>query len=149
MVFPLIPIAGAAIAGGIGGGILGSLFGGSKKDELIQQQQPTIDVVVEAEPYQYYSPQQTYQPTYTQTYTGGDIIVESPGARTTKKTVVDVEPRVDQRGEWDLGATVTPTQEVAQEAGIGEGTNMAVIALIAAVGIIGYGLLQPKGNKKK
>lgn len=141
---PLIPIAGAAIAGGVGGGILGSLFGGSKKEELIQEQAGKIDVVVEAEPYQYYAPQIAYQPTPTYTHMGGDIIIESPGARTAKKTIVDVAPRVDQRGEWDLGATVTPTQDLAQKGAVGEGTDMAVIAIIAAVGMVGYGLVSKK-----
>jgi hypothetical protein len=145
MVLPLVPIAIAG-AGALGGFGLGTLFGGSKKEELVQEQTGKIDVVVEAAPYQHYAPQRTFQPTYTQTYTGGDIIVESPGARTTKKTVVDVKPRVDQRGEWDYETGVSPVQELGQEGAVGEGTDMAMIAIIAAVGLVAYGLVS--GGKK-
>lgn len=147
MVLPLIPIAIAG-AGALGGFGLGTLFGGSKKEELIQEQTGKIDVVVEAAPYQHYAPQKTFQPTYTQTYTGGDIIVESPGARTTKKTVVDVKPKVDQRGQWDFPVDITPTQDLEQRGEVGAGVDMTVIALIAAAGLIAYGVVSKPGGKK-
>ena len=149
MVLPLIPIAGAAILGGVSGGLLSGLFG-SKKEELIQTQEPKIDVVVEAAPYQHFQPQLTHAPQYTYGYVGATHIIESPGAEVTKKQDIVAKLDTEQVGKWETSPTVSPTQELTQKAT--EGTNMLHIAIIAAVGLVAYGLVSKtsivKGSKK-
>ena len=146
MVLPLIPIAGAAILGGVGGGLLSGLFG-SKKEELIQTQDPKIDVVVEAAPYQHYQPEVQFAPQYQYGYVGSTYIIDSPGADVTKKQKMVAKSEPEQVGRWETPTAVTPTQSLAQEAT--EGTNMMHIAIIAAVGLVAYGLVSKTGGKHK
>ena len=146
MVLPLIPIAIAGIGGGALGGVLGGILGGSKKEELIQQQQPSIDVVVEAEPYQHYQPEIQYSPQYQYGYQAPSYIIESPGARLSKKQIMEAELKPEQTGRWETPTTVTPTQTLEQKAT--EGTNMLHLAIVGAVGLVAYGLVS-KGSGKK
>ena len=142
MVLPLIPIAGAAILGGVGGGLLGGLFG-TKKEELIQQQEPKIDVVVEAAPYQHFQPELQYAPQYQYGYVGSTYVIESPGAKVTKKQDLVAKSEPEQVGRWETPTAVTPTQTLEQRAV--EGTNMLHLAIIAAVGLVAYGLVSKPG----
>lgn len=147
MVLPLIPIAIAGLGGGVAGGLLSGMFG-SKKEELMQQQAGKIDVVVEAEPYQHYQPEIQYAPQYQYGYQAPSYIIESPGAKLTKKQVMEAELTPEQTGKWETPTTVSPVQELAQRGEVGAGTDMVTIAIIAAVGIVAYGLVSKSGGKK-
>jgi len=147
MVLPLIPIAIAGIGGGALGGVLGGILGGSKKEELIQQQQPSIDVVVEAEPYQHFQPELQYSPQYQYGYQAPSYIIESPGAKLSKKQVMEAELEPEQTGRWETPTSVTPTQTLEQKAA--QGTDFTTIAIISMVGLVAYGVVTQLGGSKK
>jgi len=146
MVLPLIPIA---IAGGLGGGI-GSWLGKGKKEQSIEthaEKEYYAPTITRTEPMAHYHPRLVYQPTPTYTYTGGDIILDSPGARTKKETTIAVSPEAELSGAIDYPTTQTG----ATREGEGDiaGTNLTHIALIAAFGVLGYAVVTTLGDKKK
>ena len=143
MVLPLIPIA---IAGGLGG-ILGGLFGGEGKKEVHARQEhfaPQTEII-EAAPLQHYSPQMQYAPQTAYTYTGATYQIESPGAVSKKETTIRQESRPEQEGAWTYPIEMGQTSERKEE----EGTDFTTIALIAAAGLITYGVVSHLGGSKK
>lgn len=145
MVLPLIPIAIAGL-GGAGGFGLASWLGRGKKQmaEIHAPQEyyaPTI-TTIEAEPYQYYAPQVQFAPVTTYGYVGPTTIIDSPGARVKKEQIIDVISQPTQRGAWEFPIDVTQAPE--HRPGDIAGVNMTHIAIIAAVGVIGYSLLKKK-----
>ena len=118
MVWPLV----AAGAIGAGSALLGNILGGETKKEA------TV----------YHAPYETYAPTTSKTYNvqypDYQVIMNSPFAsQTTKK-------------EQTATTTQTPTVSPVGGSVPAEGTNWALIAGIAAAGLVGYGLIS--GRKK-
>lgn len=145
MVLHLLPVAFAGATG-----VAGWLAGRSKKEVSIEEHaeyehyQPTI---TEAEKFQHFHPRMIHAPQTAYAYTGGDIFIESPGATSKKETTIGQESKPEISGAIDYATdTVGATRE-----GEGDiaGVNMTHIALIAAAGLIGYGLLQPKKGRGK
>lgn len=125
MVAPLlIPLLSGSV-----GVAAGWLAGGKSKKEMF---------VVEKEIHatkEHYAPQMGYAPVYApQTeygYQGGDVIIHSPGA-TTKK---EMKQEQTSMPVVDVGQTARRS-EVDTDT---EGLDITKIAIIAVVGLIGYG----------
>jgi hypothetical protein len=142
VVLPLLPIA-AGIAGTALGGAVGSLFGGSKKEESITTTN-TYGQVYHS-PYETFAPQIQYAPQSGYAYTGATYIINSPNATSKKETLLSQESSPAQAGTWDVPQTYETKPEVSTGTGIDNQTIM-IVAALAAVGIIGFGLVS--GGKK-
>lgn len=129
MVAPLIPIALAGLGGGLAGGFISSIFGGSsKKEQAVSEVHATQEhyapTITDARATsQVYSPTVMYQ-------------IESPDAYMSKKDTMTAEASSDP--------TVIPvrTETGGPSAGITEGTDLTKIAFIAAGGLIVYGVVK-------
>lgn len=142
MALPLIPIA-VGIAGTALGGAVGSMFGGSKKEEHITTTQ-TYGQVYHS-PYETFAPQIQYAPQTGYAYTGATYIIDSPGATSKKESLLTQESSPAQAGTWDVPQSYETSPTVAPGAGIDNQTIM-IVAALAAAAIVGYGLLS--GGKK-
>jgi hypothetical protein len=126
-------------------GIYDWFFGGKKavpqKQELQQNLQP-IQIT------KTYSPVTTS--TLTNTYANTYQIQEgSPGAYQAfdKKDVVSTTPSIGVSPSWAIAPSQAASQSAEQKQA--QGTDMIMLAAIAAVGIIGYGYFsKPKGTGK-
>ena len=142
MVLPLLPIA-VGIAGTAIGGAVGSMFGGSKKEEHITSTQ-TYGQVYHS-PYETFAPQIQYAPQTGYAYTGATYIIDSPGATSKKETLLTQESSPAQAGTWDVPQTYETSPTISPGSGIDNQTIM-IVAALAAAAIVGYGLLS--GGKK-
>lgn len=142
MALPLLPIL-VGIGGTALGGAVGSMFGGSKKEEHITTTQ-TYGQVYHS-PYETFAPQIQYAPQTGYAYTGATYIIDSPRATSKKETLLTQESSPAQAGTWDVPQTYETSPTVAPGAGIDNQTIM-IVAALAAVGIIGFGLVS--GGKK-
>lgn len=126
MVLPLIPIV-AAGGGAIAGMGLSQLIGGTKKAESIETHAPLEN----------YQPSQQYQysPTmsYAYGYTGSTYIINSPGASSKKDTAVAAS------AESYPSQNQSPSWEQPEVSGM-DSKTLIIIAAIAGVAIVGYGL---------
>lgn len=109
-----------AIAAGIGGTLLGTIFGSETKKESSV----------------YHAPYETYAPTTSRTYN-----VQYPDYN-----VVMNSPFSSAGSKKEQSAATTQTPTVSPVGGSVPGTNWALIAGIAAAGLVGYGLIS--GRKK-
>lgn len=139
---------GGSGSGGSSSGILGGILGYQRVDqeyhEPMEHYAPTI---TETHPLAHYHPRLVFQPTPVYTYTGGDILIESPGARTKKETQIDVAPRAEISGAIDYPTTTTGSERVGE--GDVSGVNVTHIAIVAAVALVAYGLVSKTGVVKK
>ena len=142
MALPLIPIA-VGIAGTAIGGAVGSMFGGSKKEEHITTTQ-TYGQVYHS-PYETFAPQIQYAPQTGYAYTGPTYIIDSPGATSKKETLLTQESSPAQAGTWDVPQSYETSPTVSPGSGIDSQTIM-IVAALAAVAVVGYGLVS--GGKK-
>jgi hypothetical protein len=142
MALPLLPIA-VGIAGTAIGGAVGSMFGGSKKEEHITTTQ-TYGQVYHS-PYETFAPQIQYAPQTGYAYTGPTYIIDSPGATSKKETLLTQESSPAQAGTWDVPQSYETSPTVSPGSGIDNQTIM-IVAALAAAAIVGYGLLS--GGKK-
>ena len=142
MALPLLPIA-VGIAGTAIGGAVGSMFGGSKKEEHITSTQ-TYGQVYHS-PYETFAPQIQYAPQTGYAYTGATYIIDSPGATSKKETLLTQESSPAQAGKWDVPQTHETSPTISPGSGIDNQTIM-IVAALAAAAIVGYGLLS--GGKK-
>lgn len=142
MALPLLPIL-AGIGGTALGGAVGSMFGGSKKEEHITTTQ-TYGQVYHS-PYETFAPQIQYAPQTGYAYTGATYIIDSPGATSKKETLLTQESSPAQAGTWDVPQTYETSPTVAPGAGI-DNQTIIIVAALAAVGIIGFGLVS--GGRK-
>ena len=142
MVLPLLPIA-VGIAGTAIGGAVGSMFGGSKKEEHITTTQ-TYGQVYHS-PYETFAPQIQYAPQTGYAYTGATYIIDSPGATSKKETLLTQESSPAQAGTWDVPQSYETRPTISSGSGIDSQTIM-IVAALAAVAVVGYGLVS--GGKK-
>lgn len=134
MVLPLLPIAAAGVGGGIAGGLIASVFGGtSKKEQAVQ-------AVETHAPYEIFQPTTVDARSISEVYSPTSIIqIESPYAQARSAT--EITSKAASRAEadpkfWQPSTGPSPT------AGITEGVDLSKIALIGAVGLIGYGVVK-------
>ena len=134
--------------GGSSSGILGGILGYQRVDqEYHKPMEHYAPTITEAKPLQHFHPRLVFQPTPVYTYTGGDILIESPGARTKKETQIDVAPRAEISGAIDYPTTTTGSERVGE--GDVSGVNVTHIAIVAAVALVAYGLVSKTGVVKK
>lgn len=142
MVLPLIPIALAGIIGAGSAGIIGGAVGGAKKEEHIVYSPTTTTQITQGA--KVYAPVQTYSPQTGYSYIGATYIIDSPGAMSKKEAQMALDQETGVAPIIDV--PTIPSQEAEGGGGLTEGTNMLWIAAIAAVGVVGYGLVS-KGGK--
>ena len=139
MVLPLIPIAVAALAGGASAGIAGSLLGTKKGDQITYAPQ-TADVY--HSPYETYQPTTLYAPQQTITMPSYQVSMGSDSSPQTMSTRTDATQQVRQQPEYYQPVTYPNQSSSAGSASEGDGKTMMVIALIAAGGLVAYGVLK-------
>lgn len=130
MVLPLIPLVAVAGASALGGGLVASIFGGSKKDMSVKEVHATKEhfapVTTDARAIS-----KIFAPTY-------QYQIESPGARMTKKdkitSAAESYPEISPSRTQEGGAGISST----------EGMDMTKIAVIGVVGLVAYGLVSKK-----
>jgi hypothetical protein len=138
MVLPLVPIAVAALAGGASAGIAGSLFGSKKGDQITYAPQ-TADVY--HSPYETYQPTTLYAPQQTITMPSYQVSMGSASSPQTMSTRTDATQQVRQQPEYYQPVTYPRQESSAGTASEGDGKTMMIIALIAAGGLVAYGVL--------
>ena len=119
MVAFLVPLLAGA-----GGGIIGSFFGGGKKEIHAEKEHfaPTYGA-------------QTYAPVVSeirqteQSYIGPTYITDSPGAKTKKEVSMGQKAKAIQEPSWNI-----PT--AGAERSESEGLDVSKIAIIAVIGAV-------------
>lgn len=138
MALPLLPILGGLSAFSAGGWA-GSALSKSKKVSEVTQGSTTYH------PYSHYQPVQSLQYTHNPQiqYPTYQTMIESPfGSQTTKKEIESaITPTQTATPQW-----YQPAPSVTQ-AGPSATSEMTPIAIIAVVGLLGYGIIT-KGGKK-
>lgn len=138
MALPLIPIAVAALAGGASAGIAGSLLGTKKGDQITYAPQ-TADVY--HSPYETYQPTTLYAPQQTVTMPSYQVSIGSSSSPQTMSTRTDATQQVRQQPDYYQPVTYPTQSSSAGSASEGDGKTLVLIALIAAGGLVAYGVL--------
>lgn len=138
MALPLIPIAVAALAGGASAGIAGSLLGTKKGDQITYAPQ-TADVY--HSPYETYQPTTLYAPQQTITMPSYQVSIGSSSSPQTMSTRTDATQQVRQQPDYYQPVTYPTQSSSAGSASEGDGKTLVLIALIAAGGLVAYGVL--------
>lgn len=139
MALPLIPIAVAALAGGASAGIAGSLLGTKKGDQITYAPQ-TADVY--HSPYETYQPTTLYAPQQTVTMPSYQVSIGSSSSPQTMSTRTDATQQVRQQPDYYQPVTYPTQSSSAGSASEGDGKTLILIALIAAGGLVAYGVLK-------
>lgn len=139
MALPLIPIAVAALAGGASAGIAGSLLGTKKGDQITYAPQ-TADVY--HSPYETYQPTTLYAPQQTVTMPSYQVSIGSASSPQTMSTRTDATQQVRQQPDYYQPVTYPTQSSSAGSASEGDGKTLILIALIAAGGLVAYGVLK-------
>jgi len=139
MVLPLIPIAVAALAGGASAGIASGLLGTKKGDQITYAPQ-TADVY--HSPYETYQPTTLYAPQQTITMPSYQVSMGSDSSPQTMSTRTDATQQVRQQPEYYQPVTYPKQSSSAGTASEGDGKTLVLIALIAAGGLVAYGVLK-------
>jgi hypothetical protein len=139
MVAPLIPVAIGLGGAALGGAGIASFFSDNKKSEKVAS---SNSVFAETAPFsvssQTYSPHSPYEqfsqaiqyaPVTTIQYPDYAINIQSPEAVATTKKEMTVDSRPSQSYRAEQGQTQT------------SGTDLTMIALIAAVALVAYGVV--------
>lgn len=142
MPVPLVALA-AGIAGTAVGGAVGSLFGGTKKEETITTT-TTYGQVYHA-PGEIYAPQIQYSPQTGYSYTGATYIINSPSAISKKSSTLEQSSTPTQTGSWDVPQSYETSPEVSSGTFFDKNT-LILVAVIGAVAVVGYGLVS--GGKR-
>ena len=146
MVLPLIPIAAGIGAGMLGQGILGFLSADKKPSISTTTSTSTQSSNVYHAPYEQYQPTTLYAPQQSVVYPSYQVSIESPGSnqesvvKQSAKQDTKQYPTYDQPVNYPTQAS-TPTTTGQVGAGISSETIM-VVALIAAGGLVAYGVLK-------
>lgn len=139
-----------AIGGATAYGAYDWLFG-SKKDAVAPQTQ-----ILDQKPIQNTTTNLNYDydaRQYTNTTTNIDSrswmnISDSPGATMTKKDTVTATATATPSITTPFSFSVIPTQETSADQGQAQGTDFTTIAVIAAIGLIGYGFVSKPSRRK-
>ena len=137
MALPLIPIAVAALAGGGATAAVSSLFGGKKGDTTTYAPQ-TSDVY--HQPYETYQPVQMYAPQQQITMPQYQVSIGSEGSQ-SMSTKQDAKQTTSQQPSWRQPTTYPTQSSSAGSSGL-DTSSMMLIALIAAGGLIAYGVIK-------
>ena len=139
MVAPLIPIAIGLGGAALGGAGIASFFSGSKKSERVVSSNSvfaeTAPFSVSSQtysphsPYEQYSQAIQYAPVTTIQYPDYAINIQSPEAVATTKKEMTVDSRPSQSYRAEQGQTQT------------SGTDLTMIALIAGIALVAYGVI--------
>ena len=139
MVAPLIPIAIGLGGAALGGAGIASFFSDSKKSEKVASSNSvfaeTAPFSVSSQtysphsPYEQYSQAVQYAPVTTIQYPDYAINIQSPEAVATTKKEMSVDSRPSQSYRAEQGQTQT------------SGTDLTMIALIAAAALVAYGVV--------
>lgn len=139
MVAPLIPIAIGLGGAALGGAGIASFFSDSKKSERVVNSNSvfseTAPFSVSSQtysphsPYEQYSQAIQYAPVTTIQYPDYAINIQSPEAVATTKKEMTVDSRPSQTYKAEQGQTQT------------SGTDWTMIALIAGVALVAYGVV--------
>jgi hypothetical protein len=138
-----------AIAGGAGllGGLLGGMFLFGGKGAAPQSQQFGAQQPITITKTSTYAPVTTYnlQETIANTY---QTISNSPNASMTKKDIIGGTATATPTSTPSI--SIIPSSTAGQTGTQGQGANMTSLALIAAIGLIGYGFVsRPSGGKRR
>ena len=139
MVLPLLPLIGG-LAAFSSGGWAGSALAKSKKGSDVTQGGTVYH------PYSHYQPVNTLQYTHNPQiqYPSYQTMIESPfGSQTTKKSIEStMNPSQAVAPQWyQPGTSISEPGSTPME-------GMMPLALIAVVGVLGYGMINKKGGKK-
>ena len=139
MVAPLIPVAIGLGGAALGGAGIASFFSDSKKSERVASSNSvfaeTAPFSVSSQtysphsPYEQYSQAIQYAPVTTIQYPDYAINIQSPEAVATTKKEMTVDSRPSQSYRAEQGQTQTT------------GTDLTMIALIAAAALVAYGVV--------
>ena len=139
MVAPLIPIAIGLGGAALGGAGIASFFSDSKKSEKVASSNSvfseTAPFSISSQtysphsPYEQYSQAIQYAPVTTIQYPDYAINIQSPEAVATTKKEMTVDSRPSQSYRAEQGQTQT------------SGTDLTMIALIAAAALVAYGVV--------
>lgn len=139
MVAPLIPIAIGLGGAALGGAGIASFFSDSKKSERVVNSNSvfseTAPFSVSSQtysphsPYEQYSQAIQYAPVTTIQYPDYAINIQSPEAVATTKKEMTVDSRPSQTYKAEQGQSQT------------SGTDLTMIALIAAAALVAYGVV--------
>jgi hypothetical protein len=139
MVAPLIPVAIGLGGAALGGAGIASFFSDSKKSERVASSNSvfaeTAPFSVSSQtysphsPYEQYSQAIQYAPVTTIQYPDYAINIQSPEAVATTKKEMTVDSRPSQSYRAEQGQTQT------------SGTDLTMIALIAGVALVAYGVV--------
>lgn len=140
MVAPLIPIAIGLGGAALGGAGIASFFSDSKKSEKVASSSNSVfaetapfsvssQTYSPHSPYEQYSSAIQYAPVTTIQYPDYAINIQSPEAVATTKKEMTVDSRPSQSYRAEQGQTQT------------SGTDLTMIALIAAVALVAYGVV--------
>ena len=139
MVAPLIPVAIGLGGAALGGAGIASFFSSSKKSEKVASSNSvfseTAPFSVSSQtysphsPYEQYSQAIQYAPVTTIQYPDYAINIQSPEAVATTKKEMTVDSRPSQSYRAEQGQTQT------------SGTDLTMIALIAGVALVAYGVV--------
>ena len=139
MVAPLIPVAIGLGGAALGGAGIASFFSDSKKSERVASSNSvfaeTAPFSVSSQtysphsPYEQYSQAVQYAPVTTIQYPDYAINIHSPEAVATTKKEMTVDSRPSQSYRAEQGQTQT------------SGTDLTMIALIAGVALVAYGVV--------
>ena len=133
--------------GTITGGILGYQRIAQEYHEPYETYQPTT-IHTEVHPLAHYAPQLQFAPVTSYGYIGATTIIDSPGAKVSKKQVMDIVSKPEMTGKWDfpITATAKPTYETGDRPTTG--LNVTHIALIAVIGAAGIMLIKKSPKKR-
>jgi len=129
-------IVGAAGLGAGAGAIVTSAL--TKKEASITDSHNEQNNI--HQPYENYQPQIQYAPVTTYSYQGAQYMINSPNSVQTPKQAVSTTSDPSQTGTWKTEQPYSPTSSTGNSTGI----DWTMIAIIAAVGIVGYGLVSRK-----
>lgn len=139
MVAPLIPIAIGLGGAALGGAGIASFFSSSKKSERVVSSNSvfaeTAPFSVSSQtysphsPYEQYSQAVQYAPVTTIQYPDYAINIHSPEAVASTKKEMSVDSRPSQSYRAEQGQTQS------------SGTDLTMIALIAGVALVAYGVV--------
>ena len=138
MALPLIPIAIAALAGGGATAAVSSLMGGKKGDNITYAPQSSD---VYHQPYETYQPVQMYAPQQQITMPQYQVSIGSEGSQ-TMSTKQDAKQTTSQQPSWRQPTTYPVQSSSAGSSSALDTSSMMLIALIAAGGLIAYGVIK-------